>query len=199
MDRGPEVSDVEAYPGERQSLLDALSDLAQRMRQVNAAAPLLAQITAALNGRDLASLRSAAGEWQRLSDDEKRRIAGDEGDRARNGFRRFPRIALAVQVRMEFEDMWDLAESETINISRRGLFVRMAAPKPLGTTLRFEIKVRKGRTFTVEGVVVHQGAEGGVAGVGISLTSVGEGWTEFVETLEARKRDLADSVDVDLG
>lgn len=123
--------------------------------------------------------------------------SGNKGDAA-NRERRFPRIALAAQVRMEFEDIWEVAENETINISRNGLFVKTTTPRPIGTRLRFEIKVRKGQTFAVEGTVVHHGADGGPRGVGISLTSVGNGWVEFVEQLEARKRDLADSVDVDL-
>ena len=123
---------------------------------------------------------------------------GKKGDAANSGERKFPRIALAAQVRMEFEDIWDVAESETINISQGGLFVKTPTPRPIGTRLRFEIKVRKGRTFAVEGTVVHHGKDGGPKGVGISLTSVGDGWIEFVEELEARKRDLADSIDVDL-
>jgi hypothetical protein len=126
----------------------------------------------------------------RMSDSSKK---GEAANRARQ----FPRIALAAQVRMEFEDIWDLAESQTINISRNGLFVKTPSPRPIGTKLRFEIKVQK-RTFAVEGTVVHHGTDGSPKGVGISLTQVGDGWVEFVEQLEARKRDLADSVDVDL-
>jgi molecular chaperone DnaK len=133
-----------------------------------------------------------------LAGDNDRGPVADKEDKD-GGVRRFPRITLAAQVRMEFEDIWDLAESETLNISRGGLFVKTSSPRPIGTMLRFEIKVRQGKTFTVEGQVIHHGTEAGSKGIGVSLTSVGEGWVEFVETLEARKRDLADSVDVDLG
>ena len=122
----------------------------------------------------------------------------DIEDKNAGSSRRFPRITLAAQVRMEFEDIWDLAENETLNLSRRGLFVKTSSPRAVGTTLRFEIKVQ-GKAFTVEGQVIHHNAERGQKGMGIKLTSVGDGWDEFVETLEARKRDLADSVDVDLG
>ena len=41
---------------------------------------------------------------------------------------------------MRFGDLDEAAESQTVDISRRGLYVRMNPPKPIGTRVRFEEK-----------------------------------------------------------
>jgi hypothetical protein len=120
--------------------------------------------------------------------------------------RRWPRIGLALKVRMQFEDVWDAADSLTVNISRQGLFVRMNPPKPVGTHIRLELRLKTGERFELAGTIVRAVAAGEAPtqsptvgpGVGVDLLQSSPGWEEFVERLERRRADGKDAVDVDL-
>ncbi len=100
---------------------------------------------------------------------------------------------------MRFGDLEQVAESRTVNISQRGLYVRMSRPRPIGTQVQFELQLGSGERFHVEGVVVRTVPDPddpspdpqALPGMGVFLTSTCAGWTRFVEELESRREDQA--------
>jgi len=111
--------------------------------------------------------------------------------------RRWPRIDLALRVHVRFVDLDEAAESQTVDISRSGLFVRMSPPEPIGTNVRLEVHLGSGERFEVHGVVVRTMPDPddptpnphAPAGVGVFLTAPGEDWIRFVEALEQKRED----------
>ena len=173
---------------EKRDLVEGLIDLERALRAAaETDQPFYRLVQEALVSRAPERLQAAAEAWQKLGDQEKRRILQSRpAERPRNVFRRFPRIELALGVRVEVKSgaAPKTARGETSNVSRRGVFLRIEPPPPIGSRLRLVIELRKGKTVLVEGTVVHQGAPAGPAGAGVSLHSVEDGWTEFVESLE---------------
>jgi uncharacterized protein (TIGR02266 family) len=114
--------------------------------------------------------------------------------------RQWPRLALALHVRVWFRDVGDVAASETVNISRQGLFVRMARPRPVGTRVWLEIQLEGGERFEADGVVAHVEPQRKdhaevVSGMGVSLRWVSDGWLRLIEGIEAQRRALSDELD----
>jgi molecular chaperone DnaK len=109
--------------------------------------------------------------------------------------RRWPRIDLALRVKLSFENVSGAADSQTIDISRQGLFVRLAQPKPIGTKVRVEVRLGTGERLEVEGVVVRVVPDpedknpdpAAQPGMGVFLTTAGEAWMRFVEALETQR------------
>jgi uncharacterized protein (TIGR02266 family) len=54
------------------------------------------------------------------------------------------RIPLAAQVRLQYASILDFHESQSVNISRTGMFVASASPAPVGTLLDFEFCLEDG-------------------------------------------------------
>lgn len=107
--------------------------------------------------------------------------------------RKWPRMNLALEVRMRFDSVEDAISARTTNISREGLFLRMDPPKPLGTKVRAQVHIGA-ESFQLEGVVVHvnpdpEQPEPGPYGVGVFLTAASEGWAKVCEELSERRRD----------
>ena len=109
--------------------------------------------------------------------------------------RRWPRIDLALKVRLKFENVTEAADSQTVDISRQGLFVRLAMPKPIGTKVRLELRLGSGEKIDVEGVVVRVVPDpedknpdpAAQPGMGVFLTKTGESWLKFVSALEIQR------------
>lgn len=55
--------------------------------------------------------------------------------------REFPRVPLRTEVRLEFADMRELVSEYSANLSLGGMFINRAAPLPVGTPIRFELRV----------------------------------------------------------
>ena len=60
---------------------------------------------------------------------------------------RDPRAAVVVPIRYRYESIIDFIESQSVNISRSGMFVTTAEPLPLGTMLDFEFSLADGFTL----------------------------------------------------
>ncbi len=105
--------------------------------------------------------------------------------------RRWPRIELALDVTVRAQDLDEAAL--TLNISREGLFVRTAAPRPVGTPVRITVALGTGERFQAEGLVVHihpdpdapaAAPQDRPAGMGIFLTTTTDAWRDFCDRLE---------------
>lgn len=115
--------------------------------------------------------------------------------------RRWPRMKLALEVHMRFEDVDDAVEgvaARTTNISREGMFIRMDPPKPIGTHVRVRLAVAR-HEIVLEGTVVRAVEDGPVPGVGVHLTTACDDWARLCELVEERRRGAAaDETDIDI-
>jgi uncharacterized protein (TIGR02266 family) len=60
---------------------------------------------------------------------------------------RDPRAAVVVPIRYRYESIIDFIESQSVNVSRSGMFVTTGEPLPLGTMLDFEFTLSDGFTL----------------------------------------------------
>lgn len=106
--------------------------------------------------------------------------------------RRFPRIQLALTVRLRFASAEAALESRTVDISEGGVFIRMPQPRPEGTAIRLQLHVG-GRVLEIGGVVVRsvRPGEGEPSGIGVLFTELRPEDAEFVQTLVREKLDPA--------
>lgn len=117
-------------------------------------------------------------------------------------------MQIALDVQMRFERM-DAAiaktAAQTTNISRKGLFIRMDPPKPVGTKVRLSLQIGAD-VIQLEGVVVRivpDAAENrplapnDIPGVAVFVTKASDNWERFCETVEEHRSEM-DGVDVDL-
>lgn len=98
--------------------------------------------------------------------------------------RRFPRIRLALTVRLRFASAEAAQDSRTVDISEGGVFIRMAKPRPEGTTIRLELQVGA-RALEIGGVVVRciRPGEGEPTGIGVLFTDIRDEDRGFVQQL----------------
>lgn len=87
--------------------------------------------------------------------------------------RRFPRIALALTVRLSFRSMDAAIDSRTVDISEGGVFIHMKEPRREGTAIRLELLVGA-RQLEIGGVVVRsiRPEEPGPTGIGVLFTEI---------------------------
>ena len=107
--------------------------------------------------------------------------------------RKWPRIAMGLGLDLRYQNPDEASHTETANISREGLFVRMNEPRPIGTKVFLRIDIANPPNhFELEGVVVHANPDPddptltrpGPSGIGVLLTKSSDGWVEFCATLE---------------
>jgi hypothetical protein len=124
--------------------------------------------------------------------------------------RRWPRIPLALTVRMRFSDFDEVVQGRTANVSREGLFIRMDKPRPIGTTVHVELEVvNTGDRVVVDGVVVRsvpdpdERATGEIGtspprdeipGIAVFLTGASDGWEHLCDALARHKSEKSAEV-----
>ncbi len=117
-----------------------------------------------------------------------------------SGTRRWPRLELALSVRLRFADVTELAEAETINVSFGGVFIRMERPREVGTSVVIEARVGLRPPLRLEGVVVRTVPDPDdpspqdhlPRGMGIVLVSPPAEWEAIVEEIRRQKAAGAD-------
>src|SRR5690242_6364809 len=110
--------------------------------------------------------------------------------------RKWPRISVALSVRVRFQLRSESIQARTVNISREGIFIALDPPRSIGTMVRVHISIAETREeFALEGIVVHripdEGqalATGAVAGIGVFVTSASEGYVQFCDEIAAARR-----------
>jgi len=87
--------------------------------------------------------------------------------------RQFPRIQLALTVRLRFQSVDQVLESNTVDISEGGVFIRMEAPRAEGTVIRLRLDIGA-ETLEIGGVVVRcvRPGEGEPPGIGVLFTDI---------------------------
>ncbi len=98
--------------------------------------------------------------------------------------RRFPRIQLALTVRLRFASAEAAYDSRTVDISEGGVFIRMERPRPEGTAIRLQLHVGD-RQLEIAGVVVRciRPEEGPPTGIGVLFTEIQPEDRSFVQQL----------------
>jgi Tfp pilus assembly protein PilZ len=108
--------------------------------------------------------------------------------------RRWPRIALALDVTLRVGDIDEAAR--TLNISREGLFVATDRPRRVGTRVRVCVALENGEKFYAEGLVIHTNPDpdepaassaGQPRGMGIFLTATTLSWRRLCDRLNQRR------------
>jgi uncharacterized protein (TIGR02266 family) len=100
--------------------------------------------------------------------------------------RRWPRMRLALQVRLRFASTQAVLDSRTVDISPGGVFIRMQRPRPEGTHVRLSLTIAE-REMVLAGVVVRSVAPGSgePAGIGVQFTEIAATDEDFLHGLVA--------------
>jgi Tfp pilus assembly protein PilZ len=121
-----------------------------------------------------------------------------------SGVRRWPRLDLALNVRIRCADVEDLMNAETVNVSRGGIFIRMERPREVGTQVVVDATVGDRPVIRLGGVVVRtvpdpddpSPQEHLPRGMGVHLTEVPDEWIEVCDEI-ARRRETDQGGDED--
>lgn len=119
-------------------------------------------------------------------EDAPRKAAPSRSER-----RQFARHSLALVVQLRFESLDSAVHSESVDLSRSGIFLRTALVRSLGTAvqLRFELD---GRRVDVRGVVVrHETKNGKTVGMGIAFDEPLPADAGIFDELIARRAERA--------
>ena len=93
------------------------------------------------------------------------------------------RISLAAQVRLQYASILDFHETQSVNISRSGMFVAADGPAPVGTLLDFEFCLEDGlRLLKGKGEVVRV-TQNPVPGMGVRFRELDEESRRCIERI----------------
>lgn len=114
--------------------------------------------------------RELATEYQVVRDDLKRReLARAAAPSSRPERRQFARHALALRVQLRFESLDAALHSQSVDLSRSGVFLRTAIVRPLGTAVQLCFELDDAR-LDITGVVVRDVmCDGKRVGMGIAF------------------------------
>jgi uncharacterized protein (TIGR02266 family) len=84
------------------------------------------------------------------------------------------RIPLAAQVRLQYASILDFHESQSVNISRTGMFVAADSPAPVGTRVDFEFSLEDGLCLLKGKGEVVRVTQGPVSGMGVRFRELDE-------------------------
>jgi len=83
-------------------------------------------------------------------------------------------MAIELNVKLQFASEQDALESQVLNISRGGVFIKMSPPRPEGTRVKIDLKIGD-RHLQASGAVVRSvtyDEELGTAGIGVVFTEL---------------------------
>jgi len=90
------------------------------------------------------------------------------------GFGRPPRSAVAMKVLCRFPSITDFVETQSVNISREGMYLRYDSPPPVGTTIDFEFSLDDGFVVLSGTATVVRVVTSGDRGMGLRFVEVGD-------------------------
>ena len=102
--------------------------------------------------------------------------------------RQHPRVKADLQIRVAQRDLGTLLEANALNLSKGGIFVASEKHHPIGTILRFEIKLIDEETVLrgtgeVKWTRTRKGVEGVPAGMGVEFRMLDEASQRLVDRL----------------
>jgi len=100
------------------------------------------------------------------------------------------RAGLAVPVRLRYDSVLDFVDTQSMNISRTGMFIVTDTPAPLGSTLDFEFALADGFVLLKGTAEVVRVASGGiVAGMGLRFLDLDPAYQEVIDRIVAVNTD----------
>jgi uncharacterized protein (TIGR02266 family) len=96
---------------------------------------------------------------------------------------RDPRVAVSAPVRIHYESILDFHETQSVNISRSGMFLSCAVPQPVGTIVDFELALADGlKLLRGKGEVVRVTSTP-IAGMGVRFRELDEEARRFLDRI----------------
>ncbi len=112
---------------------------------------------------------------------------------------REPRMDVSVPVKVRYESILDFHETQSVNISRSGMFLSCADPRPVGTVIDFELALSDGLSLLRGKGEVVRVTGSPVAGMGVRFRELDEEARRFLDRIaqvnETEGRSPAVSLD----
>ena len=100
------------------------------------------------------------------------------------------RAGLAVPVRLRYESVLDFVDTQSMNISRTGMFIVTDAPAPLGSQIEFEFSLADGFVLLRGLAEVVRVASGGIVeGMGVRFLDLDAAYQAVIERIVAVNTD----------
>jgi uncharacterized protein (TIGR02266 family) len=96
---------------------------------------------------------------------------------------RAPRAAVTVPVRCKFESIIDFVETQSVNISRSGMYLTTSEVVPLGTVLDLEVGLADGLSLLKGKAEVVRVSPGPPAGLGVRFVSLDAASQKLVDRI----------------
>lgn len=110
-----------------------------------------------------------------MADAPGKNAAGDPPEAAPPSERRTAsRVQVAFPVRVRYDSVIDFVQTQSMNISRTGMFITTPEPAPIGSRIDFEFALSDGFTLLRGTAEVVRAVRGGVTGMGIRFLDLDE-------------------------
>jgi uncharacterized protein (TIGR02266 family) len=93
------------------------------------------------------------------------------------------RVAVSVPVRIRYESILDFHGTQSVNISRSGMFLASTDPRPVGTIIDFELALADGLSLLRGKGEVVRVTNGPVAGMGVRFRELDEEARRFLDRI----------------
>lgn len=133
------------------------------------------------------NVRRTTGAMPVASDQSPRRPTSSffttEGGSQRVERPRDPRVSVTVPVKVHYESILDFHETQSVNISRSGMFLSCADPRPVGTMIDFELALSDGLSLLRGKGEVVRVTGTPVAGMGVHFRDLDEEARRFLDRI----------------
>lgn len=96
---------------------------------------------------------------------------------------REPRAAMVVPIRYRYQSFIEFVETQSVNVSRSGMFVATADPLPVGTILDFQFTLADGFALLKGRAEVVRVTGGPVPGMGVRFQDLDEGSRTLIDRI----------------
>jgi uncharacterized protein (TIGR02266 family) len=96
---------------------------------------------------------------------------------------REPRISVSAPVKIRYESILDFHETQSVNISRSGMFLSCSDPRPVGTIIDFELGLADGLSLLKGKGEVVRVASAPMAGMGVRFRELDQEARRFLERI----------------
>jgi len=132
--------------------------------------------------------RHATGAIPILGEQPVRRNTGsffvpESGPQRAEQHARDPRVAVSATVRVRYESILDFHETQSVNISRSGMFLSCADPRPVGTIIDFELALADGLSLLRGKGEVVRVTGTPTAGMGVRFRELDEEARRFLDRI----------------
>jgi uncharacterized protein (TIGR02266 family) len=109
-----------------------------------------------------------------MADAPGKNAAGDPPEAPPSERRTASRVQVAFPVRVRYESVIDFVQTQSMNISRTGMFIGTPEPAPIGSRVDFEFVLSDGFTLLRGSAEVVRAVRGAVTGMGIRFLDLDE-------------------------